>query len=177
LNVCWWLNKITFPATGATITAIASDYAGAAGANLTISCFDELWGYTSERSNRLWDEMIPPTRKIALRLTTTYAGFTGESELLEKLYARGLAQPKVGPDLYAGDGLLMYSTHEPQAPWQTPEWVEQMRKQLRPHLFVRMITNHFAHSARRASSTWPTGTPAPLVVRSPPTPTCPCGSA
>jgi phage terminase large subunit-like protein len=64
------LNKITFPATGATITAISSDYAGAAGANPTISCFGELWGYTSERSARLWDEMIPvPTRKISCRLT------------------------------------------------------------------------------------------------------------
>jgi hypothetical protein len=83
-------NKITFPATGATITAIASDYAGAAGANPVISSFDELWGYVSERSHRLWDEMIPPpTRRIACRLTTTYAGFEGESELLEGLYKRG----------------------------------------------------------------------------------------
>ncbi len=31
-------NKITFKSTGATITAIASDYAGAAGANPTITC-------------------------------------------------------------------------------------------------------------------------------------------
>jgi phage terminase large subunit-like protein len=35
-------NRITFPGSGATITAIASDYAGAAGANPTISTFDEL---------------------------------------------------------------------------------------------------------------------------------------
>jgi len=69
-------NRITFPATGAMILPIASDYAGAAGANPTISTFDELWGYTSERSRRLWDEMVPPpTRKIACRFTTTYAGF------------------------------------------------------------------------------------------------------
>ena len=57
-------NKITFPATGATIQAIASDFAGAAGANPTISAFDELWAFTSERSHRLWDEMVPvPTRR------------------------------------------------------------------------------------------------------------------
>jgi Phage Terminase len=48
--------RITFPAVGAVIAAIASDYAGAAGGNPTISSFDELWGYTSERSRRLWDE-------------------------------------------------------------------------------------------------------------------------
>jgi len=84
-------NKVEFPATGATITALASEYRGAAGANPTITVFDELWGYTSENASRLWDEMIPsPARKISCRLTVTYAGFTGESELLEKLYQRGL---------------------------------------------------------------------------------------
>ena len=36
--------------------SIASDAASAAGGNPTISCFDELWGYTSERSRRLWDK-------------------------------------------------------------------------------------------------------------------------
>lgn len=51
-------NRIVFSSTGASITAIASDYAGAAGANPTITVFDELWGYVSERSHRLWDEMV-----------------------------------------------------------------------------------------------------------------------
>jgi phage terminase large subunit-like protein len=44
--------------TGATINAISSDYTCAARTNPTITLFDELWGYTSERSRRLWDEMI-----------------------------------------------------------------------------------------------------------------------
>ena len=102
-------SRIDFPETGAVISAIASDYAGAAGANPTISCFDELWGFVSERSHRLWDEMVPPpTRKVACRLTTTYAGFEGESELLEGIYKRGLRQPLIEPDLHAGDGLLMF---------------------------------------------------------------------
>jgi len=52
-------DKITFASTGATIMALASDYASAAGANPTITVFDELWGYTSERSQRLFDELIP----------------------------------------------------------------------------------------------------------------------
>jgi phage terminase large subunit-like protein len=137
-------DKITFPEFGATITAIPHDYAGAAGGNPTISCFDELWAYTSERSRRLWDEMVPPpTRKIACRLTCTYAGFDGESALLEELYKRGLQQPLIGKDLYAGDGLLMFWSHTPIAPWQTSEWIEQMRGQLRPNAFLRMIENRF----------------------------------
>ena len=50
----------------------------------------------------------PPTRKIACRVTVTYAGFEGESMLLEELYRRGKQQPLIGDDLHAGDGLLMF---------------------------------------------------------------------
>jgi hypothetical protein len=140
-------SRVDFPETGASITAIASDYAGAAGGNPTISCFDELWGYTSERSHRLWDEMVPPpTRKVACRLTTTYAGFEGESELLEGVYKRGLRQPAVGPDLHCGDGLLMFWTHHPSAPWQTDAWLTQMRGQLRPNAYLRLIENRWVSS-------------------------------
>jgi phage terminase large subunit-like protein len=137
-------DKIEFSPSGATISALASDYTGAAGANPTISTFDELWGYTSERARRLWDEMVPPpTRQIAARLVVTYAGFSDESVLLEELYKRGLQQPQVGPDLYAGNGILMAWHHEPIAPWQTPEWIDQMRRSLRPNQFLRMIENRF----------------------------------
>jgi Terminase large subunit, ATPase domain/Terminase large subunit, endonuclease domain len=136
--------KITFPSIGATFVAIPSDYAGAAGGNPTISVFDELWAYTSERSHRLWDELVPPpTRKIACRLTVTYAGFEGESKLLEGMYRRGLQQPRVGKNLYAGDGLLMFWSDEPIAPWQTQGWLDQMRQQLRPNAFLRMLQNQF----------------------------------
>jgi hypothetical protein len=140
-------NKIEFRSTGASITAIASDYTGAAGANPTITVFDELWGYTSERSQRLFDEMIPvPTRKVSVRLTVTYAGFQGESELLERLYKRGLQGEQIAPSLYRQPGLLMAWHHEPVAPWQTPEWIEQMRTTLRPNAYLRMIENRWMSS-------------------------------
>jgi phage terminase large subunit-like protein len=140
-------DKIIFPELDATISAIASDFAGAAGGNQNIAVFDELWCVVSERAHRLWDELIPPpTRKIACRLTTTYAGFTGESTLLEELYKRGLAQPKIGTDLHAGDGILMFWTHSPVAPWQTESWLAEMRRSLRPNQFLRMIANTFVTS-------------------------------
>ena len=140
-------DKIVFASTGATIAAIASDFAGAAGAAPTITSFDELWGYTSERAHRLWDEMIPvPTRKISLRLTTTYAGFEGESTLLESLHKRGLQGQQVEPDLYVQDGMLMFWTNRFTAPWQTEEWREQMRAQLRPNAYLRLIENRWVTS-------------------------------
>jgi hypothetical protein len=137
-------SKITFPAFNATISAIASDAAGAAGGNQCISVFDELWAISTERSRRLFDELIPPpTRKIACRLTVTYAGFSGESLLLEELYKRGKALPQVGPSLHAGDGLLMFWSHEPVAPWQDEKWLAEMRRSLRPSAYARMVTNEF----------------------------------
>jgi phage terminase large subunit-like protein len=64
-------DRITFPAFGATITAIPASFSGAAGGNQNIAVFDEMWAYTSERSRRLWDELVPPpTRKMACRQST-----------------------------------------------------------------------------------------------------------
>ena len=134
--------KITL--AGATITAIPSDYASAAGSNQNIAVFDELWAFDSERSRRLFDELVAvPTRKIACRLTTTYAGFTGESVLLEELYRRGMAQPEIAPNLRGGDGILMAWHHQPVAPWQSPDWPDQMRRSLRPNQYLRLIENRF----------------------------------
>jgi phage terminase large subunit-like protein len=140
-------NKVEFVSTGSTITALASDYAGAAGANPTITVFDELWAYISERAQRLFDEMVPvPTRKVSLRLTVTYAGFEGESELLEGFYKRGLKGEQMAPALYRQNGLLMFWAHDCPAPWQTGQWIEQMRQQLRPNQFLRMIENRWVTS-------------------------------
>ena len=136
-------DKITLPG-GAVIIAIPSNYASAAGANHVIVVFDELWAYATERLRRLFDELVPPpTRPIACRLTVTYAGFRGESALLEELYERGLKQPEVSTNLHAGDGMLMFWSHEPVAPWQTAAWIADMRRSLRPIQFARMIENRF----------------------------------
>jgi Phage Terminase len=135
-------DKITI--YGAVITAIPNNYASAAGSNQVVAAFDELWAYNSERSRRLFDELVPPpTRKIACRLTVTYAGFEGESRLLKELYDRGLQQPEVAHNLHAGDGMLMFWSHEPVAPWQDAAWIADMRRQLRPNQFLRMIENRF----------------------------------
>jgi len=139
-------SRITFPSLNATITAIPASFAGAAGGNQCIACFDELWAYSSERSRRLWDELVPPpTRRFGIRMTTTYAGFEAESLLLQELYKRGKQQPLVGDDLYAGDGLLMFWSHRPIAPWQDEAWLAQMRRE-RPSSYQRMVLNEFAAS-------------------------------
>ncbi|HUY27218.1 MAG TPA: terminase TerL endonuclease subunit [Candidatus Binataceae bacterium] len=109
--------------------------------------FDELWAYVSERAHRLWDEAIPsPARKVSGRLTVSYAGFEGESELLESLYKRGIEGEQIAPDLYRRGGLLMFWTHQPPAPWQTVAWLSQMREQHRPNAYLRQIENRWVSS-------------------------------
>jgi phage terminase large subunit-like protein len=139
------VSKITFTSTGSVIVAVANDYRGQAGSNPSLSIFDELWGYTSERSRRLWDEMVPPpTRKVAARLTVSYAGFESESELLEGLYKRSLTGKTIARDMRAtSDGLLCYWTHELRAPWQSQQWETQMLASLRTNQFRRMIRNEW----------------------------------
>jgi len=140
-------DRITFPAFNAVIHVIPADAGSAAGTNSVCSGFDELWAYTSEAARRLWDEMTPPpTRKIACRLTVTYAGYEGESVLLEELYRRGLQQPKVGKDLHGGDGMLMFWSHKPIAPWQDKAWLASMRRE-RPSVYQRHVLNEFASSS------------------------------
>ena len=137
-------NKITFNSTGTFIQACASDYAGFAGGNPTLTICDELWGFVHEASRRLFAEAIPsPARKVSGRLTVTYAGFEGESTLLEGLYKRGMQGDVVGTDLRAGNGCLMYWTHEIRAPWQSSEWVEAQRASLPTNQFLRMIENRW----------------------------------
>ena len=141
-------DRITFPAFDVTITAIPSNFATAAGGNQNISVFDELWAFTSERSRRLWDELVPPpTCQIACRLTTTYAGFEGELLFRSKSFiSAGLQQPQIGDDLHAGDGILMFWSHSPVAPWQDERWLAEMRRTLRPNAYQRLVLNEFGVS-------------------------------
>ena len=137
-------DRIAFPAVGSTITCLSSDYASAAGGHPCVAVFDELRGYGSERARRLYDELVPvPTGKISCRLVVTHAGFEGESQLLHQLYQRGLQQPLVGADLHAGDGMLMFWSHVPIAPWQTESWLASIRRTLRPSQYLRMMEDPF----------------------------------
>jgi phage terminase large subunit-like protein len=138
-----------------TIKAIPSDYAGQAGANQGLVSFDELWGFMSEKSRRLYEELTPvPTRKNSIRFISTYAGWENESILLEELYLKifnrggnvkpGVSRP-LGDDLpiYTIGDLFMYWDHEARMPWQTPEYYESQRADLRVNTYLRLHENRW----------------------------------
>jgi phage terminase large subunit-like protein len=144
---------------GTTITVIASEYAGAAGSNHGLTSWDELWGYMSESSRRLYEELAPvPTRRNSIRFITTYAGWEGESELLWELYKLGVS-PDEHPDgrgerldrdlpLFANREarLLAYWDHEPRMPWQTERYYATQRRTLRPGTYARLHENRWTAS-------------------------------
>lgn len=136
-----------------TIKAIPSDYTGEAGANQGLTSYDELWGAMSEKSRRLYEELTPvPTRKNSIRFISTYAGWEGESTLLEDLYSRvfdkqGNVKPGVkrplGEDfpVYTIGDLFVYWDHEARMPWQTAEYYESQRSDLRVNTYLRLHEN------------------------------------
>jgi len=72
---------------GSKVHAVATDYKGEAGSNPIISVWTELWGFIDKAALRFWAEMAPsPTKPNSMRIVETYAGYVGESLLLEGLY-------------------------------------------------------------------------------------------
>jgi hypothetical protein len=126
-----------------TLQYIASDYAGEAGAMNALVAFDELWGVSSERGERLWTEMQPiHNLEASIRVVTTYAGFYGESALLWRIYENvvkpdphtneehGKKVPGLEdlPVYLSDDGsTIVYWDHEARMPWNTPEALEKAR--------------------------------------------------
>lgn len=131
---------------GTTISAIASDYKGAAGSRHSLVVFDELWGYSHEAAQRLFEELTPPpTEENAWLLIVTYAGWIGESVLLERLYKQGLAGERIDDELevYIADELFMFWSHTPRQPWQTDQYYAEQRRSLRPNTFARIHENRW----------------------------------
>ncbi len=141
---------------GTSITALASEYAGAAGSNHGETSWDEVWAYVSESAQRLWEELCPvPTRLNSIRFVTTNAGWEGESTLLWDLYRQGVGHEehpegqgkRIHPDLpvYANREarLFVYWDHQPRMPWQTEKYYHSQKRSLRPATYLRLHENRW----------------------------------
>ncbi len=149
-------DRITF-SNGSFIQALAADYRGGAGVEPVFVVADEIWGFTSESSQRLYEEVTTtPTRKPSVRMITSYAGFSGESVLLEGLVKRGLMGTEIAKDLYVQPGMIAFISHDRIAPWQSAEWLEDARRSTRASAFLRQYCNEFtsAESAFIDVSEW-----------------------
>jgi phage terminase large subunit-like protein len=154
----------TYLPTGSIIRAVSGDYKGEAGSNPTATFWSELWGYVSEASKRLWEELTPvPTRERSIRFVETYAGYEGESELLIELYNRGVKEGRRlthddiywpfpdQPPIYVNEAARQFTYWDDgpiarRMPWQTPEYYAAQEATLRPQAFQRLHLNYWTSS-------------------------------
>jgi hypothetical protein len=81
---------------------------------------------------------------VATRRARTAVGNAGHR--VHEWPVAGGAQQQIGTDLRAGDGILMFWSHTPIAPWQNERWLAEMRRSLRPAQYLRMIECRFVTS-------------------------------
>ena len=124
------------------------------------SCYwsgqSELWGYGLQHKQRLWAEMAPSPARMgrSIQWVDTYAGYEGESPVLEQLYDQGVTQGRryteKFPDLpvYINEpaSLFMYWDHEARMVWQTPEYYAAEEARLPPAQFQRIHRNMWVSS-------------------------------
>lgn len=150
----------------AFIEAIPVDPKGEAGGNDDFICFSELWAANQTAAIRMWTEStLSPTKfGQSQRWVETYAGFRGESPLLENLWEAGVNQgdkldlsytDEAGNwvdlrdlEVYANHGMLVMWNGIPRCEWQTNEsgrkYYEEEARVLRPEEFNRVHRNQWA---------------------------------
>lgn len=142
---------------GSIIECVPIDPSGEAGGNDDIIVFSELHGWKSKAHQRMWSEMTLSPNKFgnSQRWIDTYAGFEGESPILEQLYEVGVKNgTQVWPDLevYINETAKMLTVWvtKPMLPWQTSpegqEYYAQEEAQLAPNEFLRMHRNQWVSS-------------------------------
>ncbi len=141
---------------GTFIQALTQSYRSVAGTRHGLTLWDELWGIQSELSRRTFEEMTPiPTIPWSLRVITTYAGFTNQSDLLWDLYLNGVGRDENEDgkgklihemlDLPVWDNgtQFTYWNHDPTMPWQDYQYYADQRTQLRPMAYLRLHENRW----------------------------------
>lgn len=142
---------------GSIIECVPIDPSGEAGGNDDLIVYSELHGWKSKAHQRMWSEMtLSPTKfGNSQRWIDTYAGYQGESPILENLYDIGVTKgEQVWPDLevYINDAARMLTVWvtKPMLPWQLNEdgvayYIEE-EAHLTPSEFLRMHRNQWATS-------------------------------
>ncbi len=145
-----------------TIEAIPIDPAGEAGGNDDLIIFSELWAFKHTKAMQLWTEMsLSPTKfGYSQRWVETYAGYDGDSPLLEQLYSSGVdggTQINLSYDdhdlsdleVFAnGDMLTLWNTR-PRLSFQTPEYYASEERQHPPNEFRRIHRNEWGSAIEK----------------------------
>lgn len=145
--------KIQLP-NHSTIEAIPIDPSGEAGGNDDLLIFSELWGWKNKAALKMWTEATLSPLKFgkSLRWIETYAGFVGESPILEGLYD-GVVKPEYCIDaeneLYANPSQRIFAlwNTRPSTPFQTDNYYAQEESILMPNEYNRVHKNEWGTSS------------------------------
>ncbi len=155
-NVTIGKSQLVFNPTGATLTALAGDYAGAAGGNFLTVSHTEAWGVQYENAIRLWEELTPPPGRtyglLCLRIADSYAGYVTESQTWHGMLDRGLTEgkriSKEWGTYLAGEMLLFHEAGaEAQARCfrgtaeERKAYYKEQRRTLRSNTYLRLHEN------------------------------------
>lgn len=142
-------DKLTYKANGSFIQALPVNASGEAGAHQCLTTWTEAHGFVYEANVRMWEEMQPiPTEPISFRLMESYAGYKGESNLLEAVWERAKAGQQVHDEypIYANGRLIAYIDEGVRArrmPWQTPDYYQDAEASSTPNEFARIHLNEW----------------------------------
>ena len=143
---------ITYP-NGSMIEMVPIDPTGEAGGNDDLTVFSELWGWRHKSHQDMWVEMtISPTRfGQAQRWIDTYAGFEGDSPILEKLYKQVVNQEnhiKIphNQECYSHGGIFSTWVTKHHLPYQPKPYYDAERVALTEEQFSRMHENQWITS-------------------------------
>lgn len=154
--------NIRYP-NGSLIEMVPIDPSGEAGGNDDMIVFSELWGWKHKAHLDFWAELtISPNRfGYAQRWIDTYAGFAGQSPVLEPLYETVVKNGEAIPFYYTDErgqqrevkcyrngSIFATWPTEPHLPWQTPDYYASQARELTPEQFDRMHRNLWVASGQ-----------------------------
>lgn len=161
---------------GTKIEAVPVDAAGEAGPNPTGIFWTEAWGAKQRKHEEFWSEMaLSPTRQgHSFKFVESYAGHSGESLILERLYNAVVKDhapidPSISPELYEDGSTVAYWNTRRYLPWQVNNtaYYEQEAKEKTPQEFRRQHNNEWVTSEdvfiERAYWEACRGTPPPMA--------------
>jgi len=145
---------LTHIPTGSTIEAVPVDPKGEAGGGDDMVEFTELHSADNEAARKMWTETTLSPLKFgkSQRWVDTYAGFSGESPILEPMY-QDLVQPQnclpdtEYPFYVSGRSFCMWNT-TPRLPWQTEIYYASEARTLLPNEYRRVHKNEWTSSVQ-----------------------------
>lgn len=144
--------KLNFSNT--IIEAVPVDPRGEAGGNDDLIVWTEAWAAKSKAHQTMWTEMVISPGKFGkgFKWVESYAGFSGNSPILEPLYLNNV-KPEYKIDkefpFYKNDRTFVLWNQIPRLPWQTKEYYAQQTKELTDSEFKRVHRNEWQSSTQK----------------------------